>query len=441
MGSIASLSELLAALRRRAWIILLVLILGLPAAVWFALNQPRIYEANGIIQIEAPAVAETVSGMVSSMASNNQLDLIQQKMFARDNLLGLIEEFDLFPEDLPLLVRVGLLRDAIIVTRLVDPSQSWRPDVQSLGLAITVRLDDPVAAADVANALLDGIITEARSRSEGRASQTLQFLLAEEARAAEEVAQIEADIASFREDNVDSLPEIMSEQRSRLNSLTDALIEIERDLILLQNGTDRLRPEEAARQSDQLGRQRDLIAASIAETEAAIAAAPEVERELGAMNRTLDLLVEELTILTARRTEAAMNQLLESQEQAQRFEILESAIVPEYPVSTSRTKLALAGGVLVTFAAFGLALAVEILNPRIRTAGQMQRQLGVIPVIVVPVLQRPGVLKRQMWIVTALLIAAAVAAWGFFSKAVRPLLERLGAPLQRGGAQQVLPGE
>lgn len=442
MGSIASASELRSALLRRAWIIVLVLSVGLPTMLWVVWNLPRMYEATGVIQIEAPVIADAPVAALGGGAANHQLDLIQQKMFARDNIISIIETFDLFPPDMTMQEQIGLLRESIIVVRLVDPAQSWRPDVQPLGLSITTRLDNPEQAAAVTNALLESIMDEARNRAEGRATVTLEFMSAEEARVAGEVAAVEAEIASFREVHVDSLPEIVSDQRSRLNALNDALISIDREIIALQTATDRLRAEDAARQLEQLTLQRDLLANSVARTEAALSAAPDVERELGALNRRLDLLETELAVLTARRTEAAMNQLIESQDQAQRFEILERALVPDYPVSTSRQKLALAGGVAVAGLAFGLALMIEFLSPRIRTAEQMQRQLGINPVVTIPVLRRPGRMRRRNLSLAALIVGLGGAVWGLLATGLRSVSDLLGALMPRqGGTGQQVPGE
>jgi tyrosine-protein kinase Etk/Wzc len=440
MGPIASLGDLIAALRRRLFVMFMILAFGLPASVWYALQQPRIYEATGLIQIEASAVSETLAGQSGSSIAQAQLDLIQQKMFSRGNLAGLIERFDLFAEGLSMAERVGLLRGAIIVQKLIDPAQSWRPDVHPSGLSITVRMEDPVAAAEIANALLDSIMIEARARSEGRATQTLAFLMTEEERVAAEVTDVEDQIAQFRQDNVDSLPEGLSDQRSRVNALSDALITIDRDIIALQSGSERLRAEEAARQLELLGQQRDLIADSLAQTETALAAAPAVERELGAMTRTLQQLEAELTVLTTRRTEAAMNQLLEIQEQSQRFEILETALVPEYPVSTSRKKLAIAGGLFTSFVALGVALAIEILNPTMRTAAQMQKQLGILPVVVIPVLRRPGAFSRRIGIGIAVMLAIGAGLWAAISSGLQPLIERIGPYLPRAQGTGI-PGE
>lgn len=421
MGPITSLSDLVSALRRRFWLILLILGVGLPVSVVFALSQPRLYEATAVIQIEAPEVTVTATGQVQGLTADGQLDLITQNLMSRDHMLGVIERFQLFA-DLPTPTeRVAALRGAVSIVKLVDPALAWRADVQPSGLSITVRLGDSQAAADVANDFLAAVLAEARSRSEGRASRTLAFLLEEEARVATEIAAVEDGIATFRAGNVESLPEGLTAQRDRLTRLNETRLALDQQIIALAGETGRLRAEDVATQMALLTEQLALVNQDIAQIEAAIAAAPAVERDLSAMTRTLTQLEAELTVLTTRRTEAAMAQLLEQQDHAERFEVLETAIEPDYPVSASRKKIALAGAMAVVLAALGLAAGIEILHPAIRTAAQLERQLGIQPVIVVPVLQsqRGRWLRRLGW--GAGLAGAAAAVWA--------ILRGLGAAL------------
>lgn len=410
MGPIGSFRDLLTVLRRKAWLVALVLAVGLPLVVMFALSRPRIYEATAVIQIEAPEVTVTTAGQVLGLSADGQLDLITQSLMARDNMVALIDRFALFAEIPTPTERVALLRESIGIVKLVDPAQAWRPDVQPSGLAITVRLGDQQAAADLANALLDQIVSEARARSEGRATRTLEFLLAEESRVAAEIAAIETQIAGYRATNVASLPEGLTAQRDRLSRLSETRLALEQQLIELEGARDRLREEEVVSRQSLLSEQIALVTQDIAAIEDAIAAAPEVERELSAMTRTLGQLEAELTVLTTQRTEAAMTLLLATQDQSERFEVLERAIAPEFPVSASRRKIALAGGVAVALAALGLAVLLELLQPALRTAAQVERQLGVQPVIVVPRLRSRRSRLRGRLIGLGVLAALAAAA-------------------------------
>lgn len=405
MGQITTLSDVLGLLRRRSWLIVLILMIGIPAAILYALSRPQLFEATAVIQIEAPQVAATSATQPAPvLQGDTQLDLIQQKLMSRDVLTGIIDKFSIFPADVPLAEQVALLRGAVTITKLVDPAQAFQPNVQPSGLSITVRLANAQKAADVANELLADILAEAQSRSEGRATRTLQFFEAEEARVGAEIDAAETEFARFKEANGASLPDGVSGQRDQQSRLVQSRIVLDQQILELQTNSDRLRVEEVARQNDLLEQQRNLIDQNIATIQTALDAAPEVQRQFSAFDRQLGQLQEEFRVITTRRTEAAMNQLLETQDQAARFEVLETAIVPDYSVSASRRKVALAGAVFSGILALGLAFGVEMMNPAIRTAAQLERQLGVQAVIVIPHLtnRRTSRNRKLSWLLVGL---------------------------------------
>ena len=111
-----------------------------------------------------------------------------------------------------------------------------------------------------------------------------------------------------------------------------------------------------------------------------------------------------------------MASMLEARQQQERFEILETAVPPEQPVSASRRKIALAGGVASLIAALGLVLTLEILNPKLRTASQLRDELDIIPVVTIPVVRLPHERRAR-----ALRLAGAVIA----AILMLPLLFRL----------------
>ncbi|MCP1168202.1 Wzz/FepE/Etk N-terminal domain-containing protein [Limimaricola litoreus] len=390
MEYLSSLRDLRGALRRRAWAIVLVCALGIPFVLWFALTRPPAYEATAVIQIEAPLVD---AGGDAAALADTQLDLIEQKIMARDRLLDLAARFSLFPE-LSASERLVQMREAIEIRKLVDPALAWRPETVPSGLSITVELGERQVAADLANALLSEIVAAAQSRREGRTERTLAFFEAEEARLEEELETLEAEFARFQEQNFDSLPTSVSVQRDQLSRLVGQRIDLEQQVIAFETSSDRLRDDETARRRSLLEQQRQLITDNIERIEAALAAAPEAERRYNEFTRRRDQLQQALSAVTERRAEAAMARLLESRDETTRFEILEEAVPPDYASSSSRRKIAAAGGIGVLLAALSLALALEVVNPQIRTAAQLERALGVRPVVVIPEIDRRQARRR-----------------------------------------------
>ena len=432
MGPITSIRDIPRILLRRFHVVVLILVLGLPGAVIYALSQPRVFEATAVVQIEAAQVVERLTSQTGAATGtinpSSELDLIEQQLMSRDHLLEILDTYGLFAEVPSLAARVGLMRQSVEILELIDAEQAWRPEVQPSGLVIIVRLSDPDLAADVANAFLARVLEEAQERTSGRTARTLEFLVSEEARLTAEIEALEAEFSQYRQDNADALPAAISAQRAQMTRLEESRMTIEEQIIELETESGRLLAEALVRQRDLLDQRLDLINEAIDGLEAAIAAAPEVERQLGVYERRLEQLQGELAVVTERRAQAAMNQLLESRNQAERFEVLETAIPAEYPVSASRRKLAMAGGVLVVLMALGAALGLEVLDGRLRSARQLERELGVQPVVAIPVLnsrraQRRG---RLLWIggatVAVLAVAGAVRGW------FRGLADRLPGP-------------
>ena len=390
MAQIDSVGQAIKAIRRRAIMVSVIIVLGTLASVWFAMSKQRVYEASSSIQIEMPQIA-MAPGSGAGSQIENRIRLIEQKLLSRETMIELADRHGLLrPEDgFSESMRVDMLRDSIVIQRLVDPAQSWRTDLAPTGMRFVVMLGDPVIAAAVANDLLDLVMREGRDRATTRADNTLSFFLSEEARVREEIAQVEAQIAELKSERSGALPEAAGARTDRLAMLREAQLELEQQIIGFETGRDRLRDEEARRQAVLLEQQALLLEDRIAEVQALIDAAPEVERELNMLERNRARLQDEFTAVTTRRADAAMSQVLENTDQSERFEVLETALVPDVPISTSRRELVLSGVIASVIMALGLALGLEWMSPYLRTSAQIERTLGIRPVVVIPDLRIP----------------------------------------------------
>jgi uncharacterized protein involved in exopolysaccharide biosynthesis len=235
--------------------------------------------------------------------------------------------------------------------------------------------------------------------------ETLDFFSAEEARVSAQIAEVEGVIADFKRANGASLPASITPVREELRTLNETLLALDQQIITLETESSRQRQEVFARQIGQLTDQRALVSTRIAANEAALAAAPRVERELGALTRDLTQLQDQLSTITTNRVEAEMASVLESRQQQERFEILETAIPPEFPVSASRKKLAIAGALASLVLGLALVITLELLNPAIRSAAQLEKELEITPVVTIPVVRLRHERRRR-----ALRIAGTVLA-------------------------------
>ncbi|CUH64614.1 polysaccharide chain length determinant protein, PEP-CTERM locus subfamily [Thalassovita gelatinovora] len=411
MNTFLSLSGLQRVLKRRLLLILAVFICGTLLALMVAITRPSVYEATALIQIEAPKITTNLASGGTVTTSNNRLKLIKQKLMSRDSVLAIVDKFDLFSDDPTVSesTKVGLLRDSVLLSDLVDPTQAWRPDVQPSGLSITVRMSDAQQAADIANEFLSQVLVEGKKRSESRATQTLTFFEAEEEHVGAEIETLSLEFARFKEQNAASLPTNIAAQRERLAQLKESQLEIETRFVGLETDTARLRTEERQRQSEVLTQQLSLVESRIAEIEKALSDAPEVERLYNVMDRELAQLQSRYEATTQRRTEAAMAQQLERQDQVERFEVLETALVPEFAVSSGKTKLVMAGAIASMMAGIGIAVMFELLSPVLRTSEHVQRELSVRPVVIIPTLKKPrSGFRQRLGLIVATVLSVAI---------------------------------
>lgn len=405
MSAIQSLPDLLRLLHRKLWLIALITVIGAIVSVIVALNQPRVFQATAVIQIESPQVGSDLTGQTIATDANHRLQLIEQRLMARDNLVKMIERHGLFADipDMRQAEKVHQLRISARIVPITVGIPGMGPATAPSGLSVTVNLGDPVKAAEVANDFVETVIAENRERRMGLVRETLDFFSAEEARVSARIAEVDRTIAEFKRANAASLPTSITPVREEVRTLNETLLSLDQQIIALETEASRQRQEVFARQIGQLTDQRALVEARIAENVAALSAAPRVERELGALNRDLSQLQDQLSTIITSRVEAEMASVLESRQQQERFEILETAIPPEFPVSASRKKLAIAGALASLVGGIALAFVLEILNPAIRSAAQLEQELDITPVVTIPVVRLRHERRRR-----ALKIAGAV---------------------------------
>lgn len=394
MAQIDSVGQALKAIRRRMTLVMSLFLLGCTVAFLVVFDRPHSYEASASVQIETPRISLGGSdgGMMrSDVPIDNRISLIEQRLMSRGSLEQIIADNNLFDdlEGVSDAVRVTLLREAVTINRILDNSPGWRPEMQSTGLLISVRMGDAQLAADVANTFLEMVMSEGRTRATSRAEETLAFFATEEDRVTTQIAAVELQIAALKTEHAGALPESAVMRSDQLQQLRAAQLELEQQIITFEQGRDRLRFDEAARQAAIFEQQANLLEGRIAEIRSLDSIAPEVERQLNQLERSRVSLQEEFTAITGRRAEAAMTQLLESRDQSVRFEVLEHAMAPEMPSGTSREKLAIAGFVVSLLGALGVALGLEWISPYIRTSAQLERASGLRPVVVIPDLRIP----------------------------------------------------
>ena len=177
-------------------------------------------------------------------------------------------------------------------------------------------------------------------------------------------------------------------------------------------------------QIDSLQDEKNALAGQGERIRASIRRTPDVEVVLKAYDRRLEDLQDQLAGIVRKRAEAETGERLEVNQQAERFEVVENARMPEYPISPNRKKIAAMGAVASAGLALGFAFLLEMLFPAIRSVAQMQRQLDLRPVVAIPHIRTRA--ERRMGFIrgAAMLLVLGVAIPGglyFVDQKVMPL--------------------
>jgi uncharacterized protein involved in exopolysaccharide biosynthesis len=396
MGHIQSIEELLGFLLRRRWLILAVALVGTLLAAFYAKTRPDIYETAAVIQVQSAAVQGTEAQRTSAAAVT--LQGIEQRLTTRENLAAVIERHWLYA-DLPLSIdkKIDLLRMAVSFQGVDSAAGQGFGDARAISaILIFARMDDPDLAARVANDFAQGILDQSAAGQRARADQNVVFFQQEVARIGNDITQLEAETTEFKNANADSLPELLEARRDELVSLDADLRQQQQAKLALEGEAAQINAKATLRETDR--RALDDIAAQLevlqsqirssetqqAELEAELATSPEVDRVLAGYERQLDQLQSQYDAATGRMAQAEIDARLAEMQQAERFTLLERAIIPEGPIGGGNKKLAIAGAMASLMAGLALAFVLDLMFPVIRTAAQMERELDLRPVVSIP---------------------------------------------------------
>lgn len=180
----------------------------------------------------------------------------------------------------------------------------------------------------------------------------------------------------------------------------------------------------ARARADLLSDQQRSLRSTIGQLRSQVARAPQVERDLAALQRDYEAARVQYEDLRAKQMSAQVVQNLEGGQQGERFSLLEPPLMPEYPVKPKRKKLVALGFFLAIGAAAGMALLLETMFARVRGVNALTALAGQKPMVVIPYIStvaevQAGVLLRKRLIV--LLVAGGLVCLAVIHLMIAPL--------------------
>ena len=195
--------------------------------VMTAYRLPDVYATSARLLVEAPQLNIVDSSV--QVDEIEQLDIIEQKLLTRANLIDIAQKFEVFGN-------MRAMEPERIVARMTKATKVRRSAGRNKATLMTISFEgrDPRIVSNVVNEFVTLVLEENTDFRISRAESTLTFFQDEVERLAQDLDNQSTAIAVFRSENAEALPQEQAYRLGRQTQLEDKLIRIERDIQALE---------------------------------------------------------------------------------------------------------------------------------------------------------------------------------------------------------------
>ena len=179
-----------------------------------ALLWPPTYRSMATILIEQQEIPQELVRSVITTYADQRVQVISQRVMTTQNLLALIDRYNLYPdarERLPREVLIQRMRDDIgmkmISANVIDP-RSGQPKQATIAFSVSYDSRSPDLAMKVANELSSLYLNENLTSRSQRSQQAAAFFSEEAARQQARIGELDKNLAEFKKNHHDELPEL-----------------------------------------------------------------------------------------------------------------------------------------------------------------------------------------------------------------------------------------
>ena len=221
-------------LRRLPYFLIVATVIS-AAAITAAMTLPPAYESRAQIIVESPQIPEELAQSTVRTPPIEQLQIMEQKLLVRANLLDIARKHDVLPN-----------MDEMNADEIVGAMRARTTIVQPRGrnpvplMTIIFEAPAPRTAAAVVNDYLTLIQQEDVEFRRGRAGETLEFFEQEVETLSRELDEQSARILSYKQANAGALPDGQDFRMGQLEVLQQRVNQIGRDITSLSDQRKRL---------------------------------------------------------------------------------------------------------------------------------------------------------------------------------------------------------
>ncbi len=230
-----NLSFYIAVFMRRFHYFLLVFILTAAAAITMAVVLPPVYVSETQLLVESSSIPDELAAPTVQTGAIEELQIIEQRLMTRGNLLSVARSLDVFEEIDTMSVDdiVEAMRDG---TQIDLTAGRGLATIMGLGFAS----DNGEKSARVVNQYVTLILDGSLASRVGRASETLKFFEDQVDRLGKELAIQSGIILDFQNENTGALPDTLSFRLTQQTVFQERLGSVERQIASLAEQRRRL---------------------------------------------------------------------------------------------------------------------------------------------------------------------------------------------------------
>lgn len=227
--------------RRKYWILIPAFVL-MTAVVIFTYSLPATYKSEGLILIESQEIPQDLIRTTVTSYADQRIEVIKQRLMTTTRVMQIVNKYNLYAEERQKSPTTGpivsLFRENVsvnIVQANVTDPVSGRAKRASIAFRVSFLDKNPRIAQQVANELVTEFLNEnVRTRTD-RAEDTTAFLKLEGDRMQKEVQQTEREIAEFRDQYSDSLPDLLQYNLSMVQNTQQEIAAAENQIMVLSD--------------------------------------------------------------------------------------------------------------------------------------------------------------------------------------------------------------
>jgi uncharacterized protein involved in exopolysaccharide biosynthesis len=399
--------------RRLAYFLIPFLVILMVGSAIVVIQRP-VFRAEGKILVESPEIpADLVRPTITELAEE-RIQVIQQRLMARDNLLAIVNKYNLFPRERSWMSGTDLLdmmRERTEIKPVSLDSTSARSNNIAIAFNLSFDYEVPELAARVANEFLTSILSQDASTRTNSASETTKFLEREVKRLQSDhdavVTQIEAQKQRPPDPAQTDSDELKSQQKT-LSGLQAELTEKSAIYSAEHPAIKNLKKQIAAVKHD--------IASAPQTASAAPANQPSADVATEVLSQQRIELERSLDEATRKLTTARLGESMERGEKGERLRVIEQPSVPSKPVRPKRVKWFGVTFALAAIAGAGCIMLVEMLDGSIRGRRELFSIVDKNIIITLPYLATEGEQsrkRRNLIMLCGALVAALAGAIAF----------------------------